>query len=208
MKIQYHREITIAALKSSFGPRALQSILRANFAQDSLRYQFGHDHFHFDSSQFDASYAYIEEQRRLVRVSLERGDRDSAWAAFGRLTHTVQDFYAHSNYISLWLDHFTGATPPPPPEVDPGLPEILRSPDLRSGKLYYPLEALTFVPFIGKFFVSWMPRDSHARMNHDAPENSPLFEYAYHAAVKRTRFEFEKTASMFASDLLPRFMDR
>jgi len=202
MKIQYHREITVAALEPTFGPRALQAILRANFEQDGLRYQFGHDHFHFDSNQFDSSYAYIEEQRGLVGSALERGALDPAWAAFGRLTHTAQDFYAHSNYVPLWLDQFSGAAPPPPSEVDPVLPEILRRPDLRSGKLYYPFEALTFLPFVGKFFVPWMPSDSHARMNHDAPENSPMFDF------KRTRLEFENTTALFADGLLSRFMDR
>ena len=208
MKIPYHRDITARALESAVSPRALQVIVRANVAQDGLHYQLGHDHFHFDSNQFDAAYAYMEQQRGHVRASLERTDVDSAWQAFGKLTHTAQDFYAHSNYIPLWLGRFAGATPPPPPEVDPVSPDILQRPDLRSGKLYYPFEALTFLPLIGRVFVPLMPADSHAKMNHDGPDDSPLFDYVFHAAVKRTRLEFEKTASLLAMDLLARFADR
>ena len=208
MKIPYHRDITARALESAVSPRALQVIVRANVAQDGLRYQFGHDHFHFDSNQFDASYAYIEEQRARVTDSLAHDDADPAWQAFGRLTHTAQDFYAHSNYIPLWLERFNGATPPPPPEVDPVFAEILHSPHLRSGKLYYPLEALTFLPHIGKNFVRFMPADSHARMNHDGPENSSLFDYVFHAAVKRTSLEFEKTQAHLPLDTRMLFVDR
>ena len=200
MKAQYHRSITTQALQSQVGPRVLKAILRANLAQDGLRYQFGHDHFHFDSNRFDESNAYVEEQRCIVRDSLEHNDIDSAWEGFGKLTHSVQDFYAHSNYVPLWLDLFAGQTLPPPPEVDPVLPEILQSPHLRSGRLYYPLEALTFLPFIGRLFVPLMPTDSHAKMNHDAPDNSPIWDYIFHAAVKRTALELEKTLSLLPPD--------
>jgi hypothetical protein len=207
MKIPYHRDITARALESAFSPRALQVIVRANTGQDGLRYQFGHDHFHFDSNQFRAAYAYIEEQRAHVTDSLTRGDADPAWQAFGKLTHTAQDFYAHSNYIPLWLDSFNGATPPPPPEVDPVSPEILQSPNLRSGKLYYPFEALTFIPKLGKLFIPLLPRDSHAHMNHDSPDDSPLFDYVFQAAVKRTHYEFEQTTAAIPRNLLITFTD-
>lgn len=206
MKAQYHRSITTQALQSHVSPRALKAILRANLAQDGLRYQFGHDHFHFDSNRFDESNAYIEEQRDLVRESLERNDVDSAWRAFGKLTHSVQDFYAHSNYVPLWLDLFDGATPPPPPEVDPASPQILQGPHIRSGRLYYPFEALTFIPFIGRVFVPLMPADSHAKMNHDAPGNSPLWDYIFHASVKRTFLEFERTLALIPQHLQPLFI--
>lgn len=205
MKAQYHRSITTQALQTHVSPRALQAITRANLAQDGLLYQFGHDHFHFDSDRFDESNAYIEEQRHIVRDSLEHSDSASARRAFGKLTHSVQDFYAHSNYIPLWLDRFAGATPPPPPEVDPVLPEILQGPNLCSGKLYYPLEALTFLPLVGRLFVPLMPDDSHAKMNHDAPDNSPHWDYIFHASVKRTRHEFDKTIAILPQSLHPLF---
>ncbi|MEW5942040.1 MAG: hypothetical protein AB1750_20430 [Chloroflexota bacterium] len=207
MRAQYHRNITAQALQSQVGPRALQAIAKANLAQDGLRYQFGHDHFHFDSNQFDASYRYMDEQRARVANSLARRDLPSAWQSFGRLIHAAQDFYAHSNFIPLWLDSFNGSTPPPPPDVDPVSPTILHHPDLRSGKLYYPLEALTFLPRVGKLFVPLMPPDSHAHMNMDGPENNPRFDYAFHAALKRTRLEFEKITVLLSPESLTIFVD-
>lgn len=208
MRAQYHHSITTQALDAHIGPRALTVIVQANLAQDGLRYQFGHDHYHFDSNRFDEGNAYVEEQRSLVRTALAQNDIDSAWKAFGKLTHSVQDFYAHSNYIHLWLDLFAGRTPPPPPEVDPVSPNILQHPGLRSGKLYYPFEALTFIPVIGRIFVPLMPADSHAKMNHDGPDNSPVFEYAFHAAVKRTALELEKTLALLPPDSQTRFVDK
>ena len=114
MLVPHHIEITRQAIGADVSPRALEVILRANLRQDGLRYQLGHDHFHFDNNQFEKSYAYIEEQRALVRASLERGDAQSAWQAFGRMIHTVQDFYAHSDYIPRWLSRFDGRRLPRP----------------------------------------------------------------------------------------------
>lgn len=208
MLVRHHVEITRQALASDFGPRALQAVIRANIAQDSLRYQLFHDHFHFDNDQFQKSYAYIEEQRALVRASLERGDAPSAWQAFGRMIHPAQDFYAHTDYIPRWLSRFNDGTPPAPEDVDPVSSEILNHPDLHSGKLYYPLEVLAFVPFLRNFILPHLPADSHAHMNHDGHETSAHFDYVFHAAVKRTKVEFDKTVVEFSASHLSFFTDR
>ena len=192
MLIQYHEAITRKALSAHFSPRALDDIVVANLGQDNLRGQIGHDEYHFDNNAFDQGYAYIEEQRALLYAALEKDDAPSAWAAFGRLTHTAQDFYAHSNYVDLWLAGFDG-NPPPPPEIDPMVEELLNSPNLHSGKLYYPLEAFSFVPFLKRFVMPLLPKDSHAHMNLDSPKRGTRFAYAFEAAVVRTGVEFENT---------------
>ncbi len=99
----FHIEIMHLALDDVFSPRALGKIIDANLHQDRLIAQIGHEEYHFDSNAFDKSYAYMEEQRALTISSLMANDMLSAWSAFGRLTHSAQDFYAHSNYIDLWL---------------------------------------------------------------------------------------------------------
>lgn len=208
MLIRHHVEITRQALGVDVSPRALDAIIRANVGQDNLRYQLGHDHFHFDNNQIEKSLAYIEEQRALVRPALERGDAPSAWQAFGRMIHPAQDFYAHTDYIPRWLSRFEGGTPPAPEEVDPVSSEILSHPDLHSGKLYYPFEALTFLPLIGNFFVPLFPRDSHAHMRIDDHDGTGRFDYVFHAAVKRTRIEFEKTVEGLSTEMLTDFVDR
>lgn len=207
MLVPHHIEITRQAIGADVSPRAFESIVRANGVQDNLRYQFGHDHFHFDNNQFEKSYAYIEAQRALVRTSLERGDVESAWRAFGRMIHAVQDFYAHSDYIPRWLSRFNGGTPPAPGEVDPVSSEILQHPDLRSGKLYYPLEALAFIPLLRKFILPLLPADSHAHMNFDDRDDKGIFDYVFHASVKRTRLEFDNTIALLKPNFSPLFTD-
>ena len=201
----YHIEIMHLALDDVFSLRALEKIIEANLYQDRLLGLIGHDEYHFDNNAFDKSYAYIEEQRALTISSLLANDAPSAWSAFGRLTHTVQDFYAHSNYISLWLSRQPdGVTSQ---DVAPMDPDLTRSTDLRSGKVYV-LEALTFIVPLRSLVMSLLPRDSHGWMNLDAPERGPNFDYAYQAAVKRTKIEFEMTTKDLPGDLVEFFVDQ
>jgi hypothetical protein len=195
MLTQYHASITRKALSERFSPRALEAIVVANLGQDNLRGQIGHDEYHFDNNAFEKSYAFIETQRALTISSLQDEDAPAAWAAFGRLTHTAQDFYAHTNYVDLWLARFTDQTLPSPSEIDPLIHELVNSPELHSGKLYYPFEALSFVPFLKRFVIPLLPKDSHAWMNLDSPERGKRFEYAIEAALKRTRHEFDQTVA-------------
>ena len=208
MLTQYHIEIMLASLGDRFSARAMSTITQANINQDRIAGQFGHDEFHFDNNAFEKSYAYIEEQRSLVVSSLRSGDANTAWKAFGRMTHTAQDFYAHSNYITLWLDHFNGQTHPTPPEVDPMDPSLIHSPDLRSGKVYFPFELLYFFHATKAFSLRILPKDSHAWMNLDTPGQGIKFDYAMHAAIKRTVIEFEKTTDEFSEEMCRLFLDR
>lgn len=193
MLTKYHRLITVEALGEWFSREALEEVVSANLGQDHwLRGQIGHDEYHVDRNSFARSWAYIEENRRLVRPALEAGDARAARQAFGRLTHTAQDLYAHSNYVPLWLARFPEGRQPPPGEIDPFDADILEGPDLRSGRLYYPFEVLSFVPLLKRLVLPLLPRDSHAWMNLDDPGRGPSFAYAYVAAVKRTRHEYER----------------
>jgi len=214
MLTQYHIELMISSLGNRFSPRALSAVINANIYQDRISAQFGHDEFHFDNNAFEKSYAYIEEQRALVLSSMQKKDVRFAWAAFGRMTHTLQDFYAHSNYITLWVDRFNPSTSsgqaalPPPNEVDPLDMSLINSPELRSGKTYYPLEFLYFVRGTRRFSLRILPRDSHAWMNLDTPEQGFKFDYAMQAAIKRTAIEYERTTMEFPEGMCRLFLDR
>jgi hypothetical protein len=205
---KYHIEILRQALGDIFSPAALTIVITANVNQDRVSAQLGHDEYHFDNNAFEKSYVYIEEQRSLVISSLQAADAMTAWSAFGRLTHTVQDFYAHSNYIDLWLALHTNGSRPVPFQVDPVDPAILESDALRSGKLYYPLEVLSFVKILKPLVLPLLPRDSHAWMNLDSPEQGFKFDYVMQAAVKRTVIEFEKTVKGLREDRLELFVAR
>ncbi len=204
---QIHVEITREALNGRFSPRALWIISAANFRQDSLRRQIGHNEYHFDNNAMEASHRYINEQRGFILASLLMSNSSSAWPAFGRLIHTAQDFYAHTNYVSLWLSRYRDSAPPPPPEIDPVEKSLIQSPDLHSGKLYYPLEILCLIPAFRKLVMPILPRNSHAWMNMDSPEHNPQFEYARLAAVKRTQYEFGILEKLLPPEMFARFTD-
>ncbi|HEY2982269.1 MAG TPA: hypothetical protein VGJ22_13875 [Anaerolineales bacterium] len=212
-----HAEITRQALETHFSARALTAIIAANLGQDALSGQFGHDEYHFDNNAFEKGRGYIEAQRSLLFSSLNDGDAARAWSAFGRLTHAAQDFYAHSNYVTLWLARNVDSaqpltsTIPAPAKIDPVDPALVTSPDLRSGKLYYPQEAVYFVPGLRKLALSILPRDSHAHMNLDSAERGSNFPYAFAAAIKRTQLEFDLLKTLLAADrfgLFTEFVDR
>jgi hypothetical protein len=219
-----HRLITREALRDQFSPCALDAIISANVYQDRPAGQVGHDEFHFDNNAFAKGMAYLEKNRIEVRTALEKGDALHAWNAFGRLTHAAQDFYAHSNYVTLWLDRFPADAWPSPEEIEPldrdlltgvALPVQL-SPSasypkgkgpLRSGRIYL-LEPLSWIPSLKKFILPLLPHDSHAWMNLDTAAQGSKYAYAYAAAVKRTRFEFDITVQSIEPDLLARFMGK
>jgi hypothetical protein len=123
------------------------------------------------------------------------------------LTHTAQDFYAHSNYIPLWLARQPEGALPAPSEVEPMDPDLIRSPALRSGKVYW-LELLTMILPLKPLIMPLLPRDSHAWMNIDSPERGPSFPYAFQAAVKRTAIEFEKTTRDLPEERVASFADK
>ena len=208
MLTQYHIEITFDALGGRFSPRALSAITYANIHQDRLQGQVGHDEFHFDNNAFEKTYAYIEAQRSIVIASLQANNAKQAWAAFGRFLHTVQDFYAHSNYVTMWVNRFDGKPLLPPHEIDSVDWTLLNSPDLRSGKVYYPFELLYLIRKTRAFSLRYLPHDSHAWMNLDSPEQGFKFDYAMQAAIKRTVIEFEKTTLGFSEEMCRLFLDQ
>ena len=203
----FHVEMMQLALDEKFSSRALETMIKANLDQDRLRGQIGHDEYHFDNNAFEKSYAYIEEQRALTVSSLMANDLASAWSAFGRLTHTAQDFYAHSNYIDLWLACQPDGALPTPPEVDPLDPDLIHTRALRSGRVYL-LELLSFIPILKPLVMPLLPRDAHGWMNLDSPAQGLNFQYAFQAGVKRTKIEFERTTQDLPGDLLALFLDK
>jgi hypothetical protein len=207
MRTSIHEEIIKVALGNKFSPRALERISAANVYQDRVRGQIGHAEYHFDDSAFEKSYAYIEEQRALTISALMANDITSAWSAFGRLTHTAQDFYAHSNYIDLWLARQPEDARPTPAEVDPVHPDLIHAQALHSGRIYI-LDYLSFIPILKPLILPLLPRDSHGWMNLDSPERGPRFEYAFQAALKRTRIEFEETTKGLPDELRQLFLDK
>src|SRR3970040_1151956 len=125
MDALYHHQILKRALGAHVSLRALEAIYRANIGQD-LRGLFGHPEYHFDDNAIVESLAYIEECRALATRTESPAE---AWSAFGSLSHAAQDFYAHSNYVRLWVERLDGQLQPP--ETIDGLdPSLLKHPRL------------------------------------------------------------------------------
>jgi hypothetical protein len=204
MLIPIHEEMTREALTSFFSPRALEVIVAANRKQDALSNQIGHDEIHFDNNAIDTGRRYINEQRGYVLASLLSPGVLSAWIAFGRLIHTAQDFYAHTNYIPLWLEKNPRLSPR---DVEPLDPELVASPRLHSGRIYFPLDALYFIPPLRKIALALLPRDSHAWMNIDSPRQGEKFEYARAAAIKRTQHEYATLQQLLTPEMFAKFTD-
>lgn len=209
MLTRYHIEMTREALGDFFSERALQAIISANINQDGVAGQFFHDEFHFDNNAFDKGYRYINEQRGYVLAAFIGAGVSlaAAWQAFGRLLHSAQDFYAHSNYVTLWLDLKKDA-PHSPSDIEPLNKDVLQSPTLHSGKIYFPMDMLYLIKPIRPLTMRLLPKDSHGWMNLDSPEQGFKFEYAIRAAVKRTKHEFELLQKLLTPDMLAKFVDK
>ena len=185
----YHRQVLQRAIGQRVSPRALKAITAANLDQDSLRGLLRPE-IHFDNSLFAESLAYIETMRSTAASTAAAA---VAWDAFGRLSHTVQDFYSHSNYVALWLEHYPLGEWPATDRIDGLDADYLRHPRLFTGRIYLPLEALCLFPFLQRYVRLLLPHDSHAWVNLDNPQTGPLFPYSIEAAVRRTVVEFERT---------------
>lgn len=199
--------MTRNALSPHFSERALEVIISANLKQDGPAGQIGHDEYHYDNNNIEKGDRYIIEQRGYVIAVLLSPGVVGAWVAFGRLLHTAQDFYSHSNYITMWLDQFDG-TPPPPEEIDPLRKDLIESPKLRSSKVYMPMDALYFIPPLRSLMLKLLPKDSHGWMNLDSPAQGPKFPYAIAAGTKRSAYELELLRNLLTPEMFAKFTDK
>jgi len=199
MEGKYHRQMLNNVLGAHFNLADLNSIIRANLHQDWPMGQL-HPEYHFDSSTFAKAEAYIKQQRHIVLTSLRDRVRGDALAAFGRLTHTRQDFYAHSNWVSLHVKQL-GSTAHCQPEDMPLCLNPQFEPNLISGTASIPRYLLYRVPLLGSIVKRfYLPPDSHEAMNLDNPKQGPLFAYAMWAAAKHTQLEFKRLLAEIEED--------
>jgi len=199
MDAGYHVDLLERALGKRVSARALQAITRANLGQDGWRGLLFHPEYHCDED-IPKALAYLE---RCRAEAARATDPAEAWAAFGRLTHVAQDFYAHTNYVSLWADDHpcsqqeSGAGEAGIHALDPAL---LKHPRLFAARVCLPLEMLAYLPAFRPWLKRTLPADSHAVMNLDNPAAGPLFPLALEAARQRTVFEFERTLAQIGEE--------
>lgn len=201
---KYHAAMLQDTLGRIFSRTALVELIAANVGQDSLGNLIGHDAYHFDFSKFKEGLAYIENQHAIIQ---DDADPHMMRAAFGRLSHGAQDFYAHSNYVDLWLEKHGGLARNRPEDIDGLDPELLNSPRLRSGEFYLWRDFIYYVPFLGQFAQRYLVfAGSHEAMHLDEPGRGPRFAYAIEAAKQRTTAEYQRAARALSPERLTLFL--
>jgi hypothetical protein len=111
-KVPIHEEITREAIAATqpvvdgerlqFSETAIRQIVFANKDTDQLVNQFSTEK-HFDGEDFlGGSKRLIQlKEQTITKVTREDSSAFSAQNALGGALHTLQDFYAHSNWVEL-----------------------------------------------------------------------------------------------------------
>ncbi len=193
MEATYHARITTGALAQTFDDAALEEIIAANLSQD-LWLNLLRPEVHFDNDKIAESLARVETLHGRIEQLAGCPSRASAQRnAFGRLSHTVQDFYAHSNYVDLWIAARGGHNSVAPDEIEPLDAHTLDHPDLHTGHWSLFAYLVYDAPVLKRLARERaIPPNSHKAMNLDSPDRGPGFPYAFVAARKRTLLEYER----------------
>jgi hypothetical protein len=184
----YHASLLRRAAPADFSRAALHfRVIPANIAVDFNQ----HDKWlHFDDCTFLAGLEHVEALWARIEAGAECN------ANFGRLTHTVQDFYSHSNWVELH-QHLT-----PIPVWDlsaSSLPAGLQSGTYRSRKPSS-RSAPTHAELNKDCPLAWFS-PSGARVVEDGPNRGKtLFELGYEAALAATRVQFTQLMRVLSSN--------
>ena len=188
---KYHISMTTEAIGEHFSSSALKEVVKANLSQDAVYNLAGlKPYLHYDASLFDEANAYVESERTIVLTSKNPSFQRQA---FGRMLHTVQDFYAHSTYVRIWLAQNGGAEKANSADIEPMVSDILMHPDLMSGDFKLAFDIFYHIPLINKLARKiYIRPNSHEELNLDGPRCGTAFAFAEAAAIKRTRLEYEQ----------------
>ena len=176
----YHASLLLRAAPKEFSRNALLfSVIPANIAVDFNQKQ---KRLHFDNSAFTAGLEYIHE----LWSRIESGT--ACMTNFGRLTHTLQDFYSHSNWVELH-QHLS-----PIPVWDLNVASLPAA--VQSGTYPSPPGSARSTPTHAELnkdcpFAWFSP--AGARVVADGPNRGKsLFELGYEAALTATRIQFDR----------------
>ena len=68
-------------------------------------------HAHFDSEQFRDGQDRLVRFRKAVSLEVRERNYHTARNYAGRMLHTLQDFYSHTNWVENWMNEETGLRP-------------------------------------------------------------------------------------------------
>jgi hypothetical protein len=184
-EIQCHAALTERACPDDPTVRDnLWVIVAANVATDLDQFDSA---LHFDNCAFALGAQRIDELWQLIDSPIEQ----NRYVTFGTMIHTVQDFYAHSNWVELHED------------VDPVPVWDL---DLTS----LPTDIVSGTFFLGSPKLCGPNAPTHAQLNKDGPgteegrkvvqdgpnKGKTLFDLAFAAALQATRAQFERLVTL------------
>lgn len=218
MYAKYHIETTKWVLHHDFSPQALKQVITANLSQDSISHLFSDNesHRHFCNNKIAASLEYIEEQHSLIENMAVQAKQQFKEAqqialnqrqALGRLLHTVQDFYSHTNYVDLWLREQCDGPSPQAATINGLDQKVLNHRELRTAN-WFALEIGFHIPLIGSVLRSfWLPPHSHEAMHLDSPERGVRFIYSMIMAQQRTAAEYQRAVKAILENGGPKVLE-
>ena len=181
--VSNHSRITSEANSGILTSEQLAIVIANNVAQDGHQVDSKR---HFDNCCFAEGAAYIKDEWHKIEVETDPLT-ETALIAFGRLLHTVQDFYAHSNWIELHQSD------DPIPIWDLNLNTLPSGIVSGTWSIGYPKNCTSQAPH-------------HSQLNKDDPESEEgrkvvaigpnhgktLFTLAYDAAIRASSKQFEQ----------------
>ncbi|MBI3071825.1 MAG: hypothetical protein HYY84_06805 [Deltaproteobacteria bacterium] len=100
-KPKFHEEVTNEALK--FLKAEVRAAINAQNKEEDVA-RAGIDWYHFNDCAFEGSTKHIRKKYKALVKEFRNSKKALAGTAeFGELLHTVQDFYAHSNWVETGL---------------------------------------------------------------------------------------------------------
>jgi hypothetical protein len=176
MDLKYHEQLTVTAAPSSLSSTTIAVIVSANLAVDLNQFDSA---LHFDNCAFAPGLEHIDAKWTAIAHGQD------TYTSFGQLLHTVQDFYAHSNWIELHQQE------DPVPIWDLTLASL--PPDIVSGTYS-----------VGSPKLCGPDAPDHAQINKDSPnseegrkivqsgpnQGKSLFDLAYDTALRATQAQF------------------
>ncbi len=186
-EIGYHGELTELGNDGLLDNEQLGLVVAANIAQDLHQTK---SYIHFDNCDFPGGVDYPKSEWNIID---QLGDKFAivSLGAFGRLLHTTQDFYAHSNWIELHEDQS------PIPVWNQELSTL-------------PANIVSGTWWIGGPKLCGPNAPTHSQLNKDSPKSTEgskivksgpnkgksLFELAFATALAATKIQYARLAKI------------
>ncbi len=142
------------------------------------------DDFHFDGRQNykEVVLTWNSIYNKLSTINLEKNELMPS--VLGYTLHTIQDFYAHSNYVELFVKYYVKKHKTMPEEV-PIFSEGMKNDEFRENYLVPELRTGDYGIFTDLYYwISGIENpNSHRAMNKDHPDN-PLHNLSTDAATR------------------------